>query len=453
MATTKIWDVRGWLGQVVNYIENPEKTENMNFSIADIQGLRDVMNYATQDYKTEKQFYVSGINCLPETARQQMLLTKKRWAKEGGIVAFHGYQSFAPGEVTSELAHEIGLKLAKELWGERFEVIVATHLDKAHLHSHFVLNSVSFTDGKRYNDCKTTYALMRRTSDRLCREYKLSVIEQPQHGKQRSYDAWQAERDGKPTWWSLIRSDVDQAVRQSMTYTQFVRHLRELGYDIKPGRYLAIRPKGKERYVRLKTLGEDYTEEAITRRILKQRYPESKLKPFYPAVRRAKYVGSLKRSKSSVKGLRALYLHYVYLLRRSQRQATQKASFRLREDIRKLDEIVEQTKLLCKYRIDTKEQLETFMERCEAERVHLVGERKTDNNRKRRTTNEAGLEAFLKRSKEITSQLAVIRNEVKAANGILSRTHETKNKPVGNEHRKEDASKQPELVVSMHQHR
>lgn len=239
MATTKIWDVRGWLGQVVNYVKNPEKTENMSFTEADIQGLRDVMNYATQDYKTEKQFYVSGINCLPDTARQQMLLTKKRWAKEGGIVAFHGYQSFAPGEVTPELAYEIGMKLAKELWGERFEVIVATHLDKTHLHSHFVLNSVSFLDGKRYNDCKTTYALMRHTSDRLCKEYKLSVIEQPEHVKQYSYNAWQAERDGKPTWWSLIRSDVDQAIRQSMTYTQFLRHLHKLGYEIKSGKHLA----------------------------------------------------------------------------------------------------------------------------------------------------------------------------------------------------------------------
>ena len=216
MATTKIWDVRGWLGQVVHYVENPSKTENPVFSNSDVQGLRDVMDYATQDYKTEKQYYVSGINCLPEIARQQMLLTKKHWAKEGGIVAFHAYQSFGPDEVTPKLAHEIGLKLAQELWGERFEVIVATHLDKAHLHSHFVLNSVSYKDGKRYNDCKTTYDLLRRTSDRLCQEYGLSVIENPQRGKRRSYDTWQAERDGKATWWSIVRNDMDIAIKQAV---------------------------------------------------------------------------------------------------------------------------------------------------------------------------------------------------------------------------------------------
>ena len=138
MATTAIWDVRGWLGKVVHYVENPDKTTEPAFSKQDVQGLRDVMNYALQDYKTEQQYYVTGIHCRPETARQEMLLTRKQFQKEGGIVAFHGYQSFAPGEVTPQLAHEIGVNLAKKLWGDRFQVLVATHLDKAHLHNHFV---------------------------------------------------------------------------------------------------------------------------------------------------------------------------------------------------------------------------------------------------------------------------------------------------------------------------
>lgn len=116
------------------------------------------MNYATQDYKTEEQRYVSGVNCIPEIARDKMLLVKRQFGKEGGIVAFHAYQSFAPGEATPEQAHEIGLELARRLWGERFQVIVATHLDKKHIHNHFVLNSVSFVDGKKYNDCKASYA-------------------------------------------------------------------------------------------------------------------------------------------------------------------------------------------------------------------------------------------------------------------------------------------------------
>lgn len=174
MATTSIWSVKGWLGKVVVYVENPEKTENPDFvetpdmSEQDTQGLTDVIAYAVNEEKTRRknksgegdsidneseiimQQYVSGINCTPTTARSEMMAVKKRYGKDEGIMAFHGYQSFAPGECTPAMAHEIGVKLAEELWGERFQVLVATHLDKAHhLHNHFVVNSVSFADGRK----------------------------------------------------------------------------------------------------------------------------------------------------------------------------------------------------------------------------------------------------------------------------------------------------------------
>ena len=427
MATTKIWDVRGWLGQVVHYVENASKTENPVFTNADIQGLRDVMDYATQDYKTEKQYYVSGINCLPEIARQQMLLTKKHWAKEGGIVAFHAYQSFAPGEVTPELAHEIGLKLAQELWGERFEVIVATHLDKAHLHSHFVLNSVSFKDGKRYNDCKGTYDLLRRTSDRLCQEYGLSVIDNPQRSKQRSYDAWQAERDGKATWWSIVRNDMDIAIKQSVSMQAFIRHLKALGYEIKLGKYLAVKPQGKERFIRLKTLGDNYTEDAIKRRILSQRLPERIIKPIQPAIMHSKSRGDFKLMKPTIKGLRALYFYYLYLLRKAQRQP-ESAPFLLREDIRKMDEFSAQTKLLCKHRIETKEQLVVFISGLEHKKGMLIAERKTIVYNKRRTADKVKLEKYSEKASSINDKLTEIRKEFKLANLVLGRSEEVQKK-------------------------
>ena len=427
MATTKIWDVRGWLGQVVHYVEKASKTENPAFSNADIQGLRDVMDYATQDYKTEQQYYVSGINCLPEIARQQMLLTKKHWAKEGGIVAFHAYQSFAPGEVTPELAHEIGLKLAQELWGERFEVIVATHLDKAHLHSHFVLNSVSFKDGKRYNDCKGTYDLLRRTSDRLCQEYGLSVIDNPQRGKQRSYDAWQADRDGKATWWSIVRNDMDIAIKQSVSMQAFIRHLKALGYEIKPGKYLAIRPQGKERFIRLKTLGDNYAEDAIKRRILSQSLPERIIKPMQPALKNAKYRGDFKLMKPTIKALRALYLYYLYLLRKAQRQP-ESAPILLREDIRKMDEFFAQTKLLCKHRIETKEQLVDFISGLEHDKGMLMAASKAIGLGKGRTAKNAILEKYSEKDSLIAGRLLEIRMGLKLAMLILERSEEVRAK-------------------------
>lgn len=181
MAATSIWSVKGWLGKVVIYVENPEKTMNpeaaklpdlSDMEEPDVQSLSDVIAYAVNEEKTRRksrggkdvedspaeiddehekvmQQYVSGINCTPTTARSEMMAVKKRYGKDEGIMAFHGYQSFAPGECTPAMAHEIGVRLAEELWGSRFQVLVATHLDKAHhLHNHFVVNSVSYADIK-----------------------------------------------------------------------------------------------------------------------------------------------------------------------------------------------------------------------------------------------------------------------------------------------------------------
>lgn len=177
MATTSIWRVKGWLGKLVVYVENPDKTTNPKFytdedmAEQDGQELSDVIRYAVNSRKTQKadnedctvvHRFVSGINCSPSTARDEMLAVKKRFGKENGTVAYHGYQSFAPGEATPEMAHEIGMKLAARLWGDRYQVIVATHLDKEnHLHNHFVLNTVSFVDGIKYHRTKRIITICR----------------------------------------------------------------------------------------------------------------------------------------------------------------------------------------------------------------------------------------------------------------------------------------------------
>ena len=206
MAVTSIWRVKGWLGKVVLYIENPEKTKEPDFYLSEDMtdqergSLADVIAYAVDEEKTTRgdqssetlddesepifQQYVSGINCATSTARMEMMAVKKRFGKEDGVVAYHGYQSFAPGECTPAMAHEIGVRLAKELWGERYQVLIATHLDKMnHLHNHFVVNTVSFLDGRKYHRTKQDYRDLRRVSDRLCREYGLSVVNQPERGR------------------------------------------------------------------------------------------------------------------------------------------------------------------------------------------------------------------------------------------------------------------------------
>ena len=144
------------------------------------------------------------------------------------------------------MAHEIGIQLAKRLWGERFQVIVATHLDKEnHLHNHFVVNTVSFADGLRYHRTEKDYYDMQKASDELCREYGLSVIENPKRGKSKQYGEWRAEREGKPTWRSLIKADVDKAIAESMTDRQFFYHLRSQGYEIKMGKDISVKPPGQ----------------------------------------------------------------------------------------------------------------------------------------------------------------------------------------------------------------
>ena len=175
MAVTKIWPVRGRVESPLDYAANEEKTANPRWDKSSLQNLTDVMHYAADEDKTEKQFFVSGVNCTPAIARDQFVIVKKQFDKEDGIVAYHGYQSFAEGEVTPGLAHEIGLEFAKRVWGEDYQVVVATHLNTKCFHNHFVINSVSFKHGKRLR-AKQWYEL-NKVSDEICREHGLSVIE------------------------------------------------------------------------------------------------------------------------------------------------------------------------------------------------------------------------------------------------------------------------------------
>ena len=424
MATTAIWDIKGRLDKVVNYAKNPDKTDASVYSQNELQGLGDVMDYTMQDHKTEHRLFVTGINCDPETARDQMVLTKRRFCKEDGILAFHAYQSFAKEETTPDTAHEIGVKLARELWGKRFEVIVATHLDKGHLHNHFVINSVSFMDGKKYNDCNSSYRLMRQTSDRLCRKYGLSIVENPERGRAKHYAEWKAENEGRPTWRSAIREDVDQTIMMSMSFQAFIRSLKAKGYEIvTSGKYMRVRPQSKERFVRLRSLGDNYTEEAIRQRILRQRMPVRPPKPEPTSVRRMKVRGDFKLYRVTWKGLRALYFHYLYKLREAQRQPAGQAPFLLREDLRLMDAITEQAKFLHRHGIDNDEQLAGFRADTERQIEALTIERKALSNEKRRASVPEERRAQIGgQISGLSAQLKSLRRDVRLCDAILERS-------------------------------
>jgi len=374
MASTSIWAVKGWLGRVVIYAENPAKTENPSYyeqpgaTENDLQGLTDVLAYAKQDSKTEQQFFVSGINCPPEMAREQMMATKTKFEKEGGIVAFHGYQSFAPGEVVPETAHEIGVQLAQRLWSERYQVLVATHLDRGHVHNHFVLNTVSCADGRRYHRTKQDYCALRQASDDLCREYGLSVIESPQSGQAQHYAEWQAAQQGKPTYRNMVKADLDRAIAQAMTERQFFENLKRMGYTVKTGKDITVCPAGRERGLKLqRNFGDDYSIAGIRRRILEQARP---CRPEPEPTRHVRVFllhGTFQRTRR-FKGFRALYFRYLYLLGKlpKHRQLPQenyspkKIHPAHRGELIKIDQISRELRLLCEHNIDTPEQLAAF---------------------------------------------------------------------------------------------
>ncbi len=266
MAYTSVIPVRR-LDRAVKYVMNKEKTTAVS--------LQDALDYAANRDKTEQSCFESSYACTLETAFSDMRQTKERWHKLGGVQGYHLVQSFAAGEVTPELAHWIAKELADRVLGGRYEYVIGTHLNTGHIHSHIVWNSVSCVDGKKYRSNYKCYVTeIRAVSDELCQKYKLSVIDtENSNHVAKPYAEWLAEKNGQPTWRTAIRQDVDDAIQQSLTWRQFLSVLERNGYEVRMGRkYPVLRPPGKERFVRFKTLGKRYTPEAIQTRIL---YPRS----------------------------------------------------------------------------------------------------------------------------------------------------------------------------------
>lgn len=445
MATTSIWSVKGWLGKLVIYVDNPNKTTNPQYyekaelTEKQAQTLLDVIDYAADPSKTDAvmhdeniethQQFVTGINCLPTTARDEMQAVKKRFGKEDGVIAYHGYQSFAPGEADPKTAHEIGIRLAKELWGEKYQVVVATHLDKEnHLHNHFVVNTVSFVDGIRYHRTGKDYHDMQVASDNLCREYGLSVIENIQYGKSKQYGEWRAEQEQRPTWRGFIKADIDEAIRMSLTERQFFRHLEEKGYEIKIGKDISVRPQGKERFVRLmRNFGEDYSIENIRRRILSQYIPEKPLAEPERKTRHYRMQGSMKTARK-ITGFRALYFHYCYKLGifpKDRQQNRKRLHFLLREDLLKLNNISQEVRLLVRHKIDTAEQLSLYKNGLEVQIEKLSAERKALYKKQRTVKCQSDpklAEAVKKEIDGLTEQLKALRREVHLCDDIAQRS-------------------------------
>ena len=227
MAYTSIIPVRR-LDMAISYVRNKTKTTKP-------RSLEEAVDYALNRDKTESVCFETGLSCLCETAFADMKENVQRWHKTGGVQGYHLVQSFAEGEVTPELAHQIGVELADQLLGGRYQAVVTTHLNTGHIHNHIVWCAVALDNGRKYHsNVKSYYTEVRARSDALCRQYGLSVIE-TERSQQSSqpYAEWQAGQTGQPTWRSLIRQDVNDAINRSLTWRQFVRAMEEKGYSMR----------------------------------------------------------------------------------------------------------------------------------------------------------------------------------------------------------------------------
>ena len=411
MAATSLWRVKYNLPYLVRYILDPEKTE---------QGL-----------------LVSGLNCDPEHAAEEMLQVKKHFGKTGGVLAYHGYQSFKEGEVTPEQAHMIGCELAERLWGSQYQVLIATHVDKrSHIHNHLLLNTVSLADGRKYHRTESDYRQFMDLSDQLCREHGLSVIRHPEDGKGISHAEWAAGKEGRPTSRGMIRRDIDKAVLASITERDFFRRLEEMGYEVKlrgkNGKRLerpSLKPAGSSRYYRFDRLGDGYDLEEIMFRILDH-------------IRRTPVISEEEREEirkyrehhpphPKAKGLAALYYHYCYELHilKEHPYAVKKVSAAMREDLKKLERLDEQTRLLGQNGIETEEGLCAFQERLRSDLEECLNRRRIikKQNQALLSADRSGdpaLETVLSELSRLTGQIKTLRKEIRACDQIRERSED-----------------------------
>ena len=399
MATTKIWKFKSRLDTLIEYAINGEKTEH--------------------------KLYVSGINCMPDTAFYEMDNTKKQFFKTGGIECYHGYQSFAEGEVTAEQAHEIGVKLAEEIWGDRFQVIVSTHLNTDNIHNHFVLNSVSFIDGKRFCNTKNDYAIMRNTSDKLCEEYGLSVLKQEDKYNKFATSSLYKE---------LMKDSIDYAIANARDYNEFIKILHDLDYIVtEKNNTLSIRRKPYKRNTRIeRQFGNQYSKENIYKRILETQpeYPYSP-EPYLLINRTYENYNNEKQKCLQFKGsISYLIYHYEKLLGInteivSKRNIT-KITPELIQAIKKMDEFSKQVRFVCKNNINTEQELLDY-QKSAYEKINLLkSERENLWRKHKRAKTEDEKEAIENQIVEISKKITPLAEEIKYCNNIFERLERIK---------------------------
>lgn len=438
MAYDKIIPIHSRLDHCMDYVLNHEKTD-----------MAAVLAYIGQEGKNtvpdSGSALETAINCELESACQDMQETKRRWEKTGGVLGYHLIHAFAPGEVTPEQAHEIGVEFATRLLGDRYEAVISTHLDREHLHCHILFNSVSFVDGAKYkNTFRDYFGDIRGISNEISRGHGLSVIEPD--GKGRQYSEWHAQQNGKPTIREGIRQEVDAILQKSYTYKTFLRELERRGYVVKTApqvKHTAIRPPGSGRFIRLDSLGKGYTEADLKARLEGIRSGKVQptaprrppLRPYLPPGRRYRVRGSLSRCKpKKLTGFQALCFKYLYLLREIKRgrPRIKRPAFVMRQEVIKFDRYQRQFRYLHENRIETADQLAMQYDAVQAE-IDALTKRRSDLYRRKRQGEDTGAEidAITQALRPLRRELrlcAQIEGDIPAINEAVRREAEQKRK-------------------------
>ena len=397
MATTGFWPVKGRLKDVIDYAENPDKTIDRKYVDAD---LFRTLQYAENAEKTDQRMYVTALNCPLETACRSMMETKRRFGKLKGNVAYHGYQSFRPGELTPETCHEIGIETARRMWPD-YEVLVTTHLNTDSVHNHFVVNSVSFKTGEKFQNKIRDHVRLREVSDALCLDYELSVL-----GKSKLYqtekDAYWVHKAGKLTHRDILKQDVEKCLAYVYRMDDFLQRRRQKGYTIVRGdsyEHISVKAPDWTRAVRLDSIGYPVSKiQSILRDHLDDNHFLIVYNSHLPPKRRPLPLLSLERqldyniTHARETGTVLLDLVFYLVLRllglaqdeEAKRQNIQPLSPSMRMELAKLDQLIEEQKLLTGRNIRSVQELSAFQGEIESQIKALEAERQQFRNHLRR---------------------------------------------------------------------
>ena len=416
MATTSIWSIKNNLKQSINYLINPEKTINKDYGKNNYNYLESYSN-KDYDFKNEKAEYVSCINCSEYDPYGDMKFTKEQYRKTDNVLAFHGYQSFKEGEVTADIAHEIGVKFAEEMFRD-YEVVVATHQNTNHIHNHFIINSVSYKTGKKYNNNRANLAKLRQISDSICAEYGLSVLDEDI-----SYKNTYKHKVLNDDYYKILKEDLDNVISYSVTLKQVVERLKKLNYQVyfRNG-ILTIYKDGYDKVRIEKTFGIDYSIDSINKRLYLSRQIV-----FKPLPQRTIFE-EYSRSNKHHKGIYGLYLYYCYLLNVfPQKYPKQYLPYSIRKEVKKLNEYSEQVNFMATNKIETKENLDNFAKTNYEEYKNLIGKRENLWKRYHRAKTEEDKSEILAEINSIQPTIRDLRKYDKYCKDIKARSESIQN--------------------------